>query len=114
MVKNHIHKYMFAQLGGIEIVKENGRRKIIRNKGFSVFQCGSPGCSHYIPVGLALGRQSICWICEEKMTIKTPHLKMKKPHHIECGKKEFAKKRKLAELVPESIVDEFMKKIGGI
>ncbi len=64
----HIHKYMRVKL----------------SETYTVFKCMIPGCPHYICRELVIGRQSICWKCEEPMILTMRSTTLKKPHHLGC------------------------------
>jgi len=68
----HVHKYMRVKLG--------------KKKDFIVFKCMIPGCTHYLQRDLVVGRESICWVCGELMTLSMKTTTLKYPHHSYCTK----------------------------
>ncbi len=69
MTEKHIHKYV---------------RKVIGRKGFTVYQCVKPGCSHFIRMELVEGREAECWRCGRQMVMTKKASTLKKPHCAEC------------------------------
>lgn len=66
----HVHKYLLIKVGSYT-----------KPERWEVYKCMLPGCNHYIPKPLALGRQCICWACGETFQIKK-HRMLRKPT---CG-----------------------------
>lgn len=74
---NHTHKYIKRKIG---------------SKGYKIYACGFPGCTHTIPYqdkvygGLSniVGRRSICWRCGIEFIITNPRLT--KQHCVNCTK----------------------------
>jgi len=64
----HIHKYLRQTLG---------------HKGYIIYKCILPNCSHFLAEKLVLGRQAICWRCDNSFIITKFH---KKPHCESCVK----------------------------
>jgi hypothetical protein len=64
----HIHKYINKKLG---------------TKGYRIYKCVLPNCTHFIAENLVIGRQSICWRCDAVFIITKLH---KKPHCNDCIK----------------------------
>lgn len=86
---NHVHKYIAMVLGGRRIIRaKDGSKRIVKKSGYPIFKCTIPGCTHYVPAELALGRESICWVCGKVMVITQRSLRLKRPHHYECYSKE--------------------------
>jgi hypothetical protein len=83
-VLKHTHKYIAAILGGEKIIRENGKKRLIKTGGFPIFRCASSDCSHFIQRTMALGKHTICWKCNEVMTMKPYNLFQKKPKHRDC------------------------------
>lgn len=72
MIQKHTHKYIRCKYG---------------SKGYMIFKCALPGCTHYVDANLILNRLSVCWRCGADFVIKvTPGNKAvnKKPHCNEC------------------------------
>jgi len=82
---NHFHKYKRTKLG---------------DKGFIVYRCMVPGCSHYLRKELLVGSLCQCWRCEEPMVITSYMLRLARPHCVDCTKKKKVDKKidKLTEL----------------
>ena len=66
----HIHKYV---------------RKKFGSKGFIIYRCILPGCTHFISADLIIGRESICNKCDKPFII-TINLALARPHCIDCTK----------------------------
>lgn len=78
----HIHKYMRIKLG---------------RKGFQVYKCMKPGCSHYIRAELVLGQYNECWRCSEVMTMNQWSAQFKKPHCRGCTR-DYKRKKLVQEV----------------
>lgn len=63
----HIHKY---------------KRKKIGKKGWEVYLCTIPGCTHHVTKDLILGRKALCYYCNREFIITNPRLV--RQHCIEC------------------------------
>ena len=85
-MRDHIHKYIGAVLGGTRVVKRNGKKYIEKVGGYPIFKCVVSGCTHYIARDVVAGRISICWRCGGEMTMNSYTITLKKPHHRECTK----------------------------
>lgn len=59
----HTHQYQRVELG---------------KKGFIVYKCRKPGCTHYIQEGLAVDRMTECCDCHEVFTITQDHINKKR------------------------------------
>lgn len=69
-IKEHdVHKYERVKLG---------------TKGFEVFKCVLPNCSHYIRKELVFGKVTKCWRCDKDIVMTKPMARMKKPHCRNC------------------------------
>lgn len=68
----HTHKYIGTTLG---------------SKGYRIYKCKVPGCTHFIAEKLIIGRFCVCWRCGKDFTV---HILHKKPHCDSCikGRKE--------------------------
>jgi hypothetical protein len=91
---NHIHKYERVEVG---------------KKGWVVYKCVLPGCSHYLPVAnLMIGKESLCHGICEGTTIYTQddyNQKLKRPMCESC--RELRKMQKMSvENVPELTTGE--------
>lgn len=80
-----IHKYYLTELGGERIVRVDGKKKLIKTGGYPIFKCKD--CPSYVQRKLALGKKSICWVCETEMIMKAYNLLEVHPKHKECRKK---------------------------
>lgn len=81
---DHLHKYA---------------RKIIGNKGYKVYKCTVPGCTHYVRMILASGRICQCNRCGEPMVMTKYAMTLAKPHCDDCIKKKDSERvNKLGEL----------------
>jgi len=74
------------------------KRDIGRNgKEYVVYFCLKAGCSHYIPVNMAEGRECECFHCHSRMTIDKTVLSrssgkpMTRPHCPNCIRRKKAK-----------------------
>jgi len=68
---DHLHEYRKQKLG---------------NKGYLIFKCTVPGCNHYVPLNLALGRLCKCNRCGEAMVIGQYAKRLARPHCDDCIK----------------------------
>jgi hypothetical protein len=66
----HVHKY-------VRLILKNGAKKA---------RCAIPGCAHYINYELAIGRTSICNVCNEEYILERRHFKNSKLHCDNCFK----------------------------
>lgn len=83
---DHIHKYMRVVVNTHKIIRENGRRKIIKQPGYEVFKCVLEGCSHYKSRELAIGAKTMCWKCGNELVLTMENTTLKKPTHPWCRK----------------------------
>ena len=84
----HIHKYQRILLGAKKIAKKDGKRYIERCAGTEYMKCMFPGCSHFILLELAIGRESICWACEDVLILNKENMTRTKPTHKDCRRKK--------------------------
>jgi hypothetical protein len=61
-------------------------RKYTYPKGGSVYFCTLPDCQFKIEVPFALGKETICNICEQPFLINKRTLSLKEPHCSNCGR----------------------------
>lgn len=54
MKVKHTHKYQRETLG----------------KDYIIYKCVLPGCTHYLPLPLIVGKVSICWNCGMEFIIR--------------------------------------------
>ena len=91
--RNHYHKY----------------ERVLWPNGSPFYKCMIPGCAHYLssPV-LVIGRESLCWGCEQRLVEITRDMVNRNIRHPMCEKcKEERKEQKLAlQSVP---VEEILK-----
>ena len=66
--QQHVHKYIKTKIG---------------DKGYVIYKCTLPGCTHFIAEKLALNRKNICWRCGNEHIITKLQ---KKPHCDACTK----------------------------
>jgi hypothetical protein len=59
----HIHRYLRVKLGGKKI-----------------WRCSIPGCTHYLRHEMAMGQNSICWVCGNTMVLTPKIMLCVKPH----------------------------------
>lgn len=91
MPEEHTHKYEKIILGGRKVVRDqHGFKKIIKTGGYEVMKCTVPECTHYIALELAIGRKSICWVCEEEMILTKENVRNNKPIHRDCRRQRIA------------------------
>jgi hypothetical protein len=69
MKSEHVHKYKRVKLG---------------SKGYTVYKCMKPGCTHYIRQELVTGMKTICWRCEQEQIMSPKMATQAKPHCLEC------------------------------
>lgn len=63
--------------------------KLKRHKypsGNSVYFCTLPDCNYKVDVPLALGKRTLCNICNNEFIINEYVIKLAKPHCPDCGK----------------------------
>lgn len=68
--RHHIHRYKKVDIS------------VKKGKEYIVFKCTLPDCSHYVPEGIAEGRESICNYCENRFILTKKSMQRVKPH---CG-----------------------------
>lgn len=66
------------------------RVKMGKNKDYIVYKCIKPGCPHYVPRELAVGRPSLCWSCNKEFIMTSKNLQQAKPT---CGCRSFRQER---------------------
>ena len=54
--------------------------------GHSIYFCVLPDCHYKIDAALALGKRSICNICNVEFLMTEATLKLQRPHCGDCGK----------------------------
>jgi hypothetical protein len=79
----HTHKYYRIKVGVKKRIK---------------YRCSLFGCVHHIEPSLALGRESICWICGEIFYLDKISLTLAKPHCKNCTKLS-PNKQKILEML---------------
>ena len=52
------------------------------------YKCAIPGCIHKVEKPFAVGRFSICNICNEQFVLDSVSLQLSKPHCARCTKSE--------------------------
>jgi hypothetical protein len=73
MVKNHVHKYKYTNLGS-------------RERPRKVYACAFPDCTHFMPnIAQVKGKETICWECLGK-TILTADQVRRRIVHPRCAK----------------------------
>ena len=86
----HIHKYERTEIG---------------NKGWVVYRCTLPDCSHYLPSAqMMVGKESICWgVCESTVIYSQEdyNQKLKRPMCLSCRDLRQKQKESL-QSVPET------------
>jgi hypothetical protein len=62
-----------------------------------IFKCGLQGCTHFIYEPLIIGRESVCWVCNEIFEVIRKSIRNKKLHCEDCtrGKKSLLSKKEL-------------------
>jgi hypothetical protein len=71
--KQHTHKY-----------------HLVQTSSFKIWACGRENCNHYMPehlTKLVEGRQSLCWKCENVLTLTEDNMYMPKPICVACMNK---------------------------
>ena len=71
------------------MAKNNHIHKLKRHKypsGNAVYFCTLPDCHYKIDVPLALGKRSLCNICDVEFIMSEYTIKLKLPHCNNCGK----------------------------
>lgn len=77
----HIHKYQ-----RVDIAKTPG-------KSYPVFKCVLPQCSHYITPELVVGKETICWRCDEVFLLTVDLARLVRPHCKDCTRTEGANQK---------------------
>jgi len=54
--------------------------------GSKIFFCALPKCTKKLKIGLALGKESICWRCGEPFIMNEYSIRLAKPHCEDCHK----------------------------
>lgn len=54
--------------------------------GNKIFFCALPKCNKKLKVGLALGKESLCWRCGEVFVMNEYAIRLAKPHCENCHK----------------------------
>lgn len=80
---DHFHKYERLQLG---------------SKGYVIFRCRRPDCSHTIRKELVKGKIAACNRCDEPFIMTAHEMRMQLPHCKACTKRRDEIVDKLAEL----------------
>jgi len=62
------------------------RRHTYKKTGNSVFFCTLPDCHFKIDAALALGKKSLCNLCDNEFIMNEYQVKLVKPHCCDCGK----------------------------
>jgi len=70
MIKEHTHKF----------------RRHTYETGSKIYFCTLPKCNKKIKVGLALGKESICWRCGKEFVMNEYSVRLAKPHCEDCHK----------------------------
>ena len=85
-VENHVHKYKRVDIGG---------------KGYIIYRCMIPGCSHYLPTKeLIINRETLCWDCN-RITVYTQEMynrKIMDPLCEDCRQKRIERREELKAL----------------
>jgi len=70
-VQRHVHKYKRNKLG----------------KGYVVYECVLPDCTHYLEESRIVGKRTICWVCGKQTTIyRDSNGILARPHCKGCTK----------------------------
>jgi len=75
-MSEHVHKY----------------KKVTMGKNFVVYKCVLPGCTHYVRSELAVGRFSLCWMCEGQFVMTEISATRLKPKCQSCIDKTVARR----------------------
>lgn len=65
--------------------------KLKRHKystGVAVYFCTLPDCNYKIETALALGKRSVCNLCDREFFLTEYHIKLAKPHCDACSKRK--------------------------
>lgn len=81
--RKHLHKY---------------ERVILGSKGYVVFRCVEPDCSHYIAKDFAKGKMCACNRCDGPMILDTRAMSLVRPHCENCIEHKDSNIEKLKEL----------------
>ena len=67
----HIHKYKRVRQG--------------RNKDYIIFRCTLVNCTHYLSKEFLIGKEGICWSCNNKFVFLSARDLILKPKCQECS-----------------------------
>jgi hypothetical protein len=67
--KKHVHRY---------------ERTVLGRKGYIVWRCNLPDCSHYIADKLVKGKRTVCNRCGTDMLMDTRAMNLVRPHCVDC------------------------------
>lgn len=67
----HVHRY---------------EKTILGKKGYTVFRCNLPDCTHYLAAKVAEGKLCICNRCGDEMLLDKRAMKFVKPYCVNCVK----------------------------
>lgn len=81
MKEVHVHKYMRVNVG--------------KYAPYYVQKCMHRGCTHFIPEGLAVGRECECWRCGNIFVLSVADVQFKKPHCRKCTRKNVRKEEEV-------------------
>lgn len=84
--------------------------------GNAVFFCILPDCHYKIDVALALGKKTLCNICEEEFIINEYTIKLAKPHCSNCGKvkvKDASGANRYVKKVTNRILSDMAERTSG-
>lgn len=87
--------------------KSSHVHKLKRHKypsGNAVYFCTLPDCHFKIDVPLALGKRTLCNICDREFFMNEYTIKLAKPHCVDCGR---------VKVKDEEGKDRYVKKINN-
>jgi len=67
--EKHVHKYVRVAMG---------------SRGWTVYKCSIPDCTHFIQEKLVIGRSTICWRCGSTFIMTRHTATLKEPHCRSC------------------------------
>lgn len=86
----HVHKYFRRKMG----------------KGYIVYACALPDCTHYIREDLVVGKKTVCWVCQRVTIVyRDSNGILARPHCKSCTKTKKEEEVNILDLPPLNIPD---------
>jgi len=85
LIPKGLHGIEDVQLLRESVMAKHPHLLLLVNK--KTWKCNLEGCGFFVHLGLAhilIGKQAICWSCEERFVVSEDSLKEEKPRCNEC------------------------------